>query len=32
MSLLDHTWTQEDLSTTEYAGKYVTHDPVANTL
>jgi hypothetical protein len=29
VSLLDYTWTQEDLSTTEYAGKYVTHDPVS---
>lgn len=28
MSLQDYQWKQKDLSTTEYAGKYVTHDNV----
>jgi hypothetical protein len=26
MSLLDYNWDQQDLSTTRYAGKYVSHD------
>jgi hypothetical protein len=28
MGLLDYSWTQEDLSGTSYAGKYVTHSQV----
>jgi hypothetical protein len=28
MTLQDYSWRQEDLSTTEYAGKYVTHSDV----